>query len=362
MAEQTLRIGIIGGGSIMRQRHMPGLKAIEGVEIVAVCNRHYQSTREFAEEFGIERRVDRWEDIVAMDDVDIVWIGTTPYMHCPIVLAALEAGKHVFCQSRMCLNLDEARQMAAAGAKHPDRHVRFCPPPMGMGGDRVMQRLLTDERVVGDIRQMFLSSANGMLLDPEFPLHWRLDKEQSGQNVLTVGIYLEVLDRWLGRTSAVTAVNRSWTPTRIHPYTRQATAAELPESVNIIAELANGAIGVYLFNAVSGHAPTDHLAVWGTKGTIVYDFNNDETQERIETGGIEGKGMEPVEIGEQERRAWTVEADFIRLVRTGEQGDSILPDLHAGVRYMTLIDAIHRSAAGGRRIEIPADNELERTG
>jgi predicted dehydrogenase len=331
---------------------MPGLAQIDGVEVTAVCNRHHESTLQTAEEYHIPRTAHDWREIVAMEDLDIIWIGTTPYMHCPITIAALEAGKHVFCQSRMCMNLDEARQMVAAGEKHPDRVVRFCPPPMGLAGDRTMIRLLQEERLVGDIRQVHLISANGLLLDPDLELTWRLQTEQSGQNVLTLGIYLEVLDRWLGPTSRVTAVNRTWTPARIHPRTRQSAPAELPESVSVVAELACGAVGVYAFNGVSSHAPSDHLAVHGAEGTIVYDFNVNEDQERIEGARRGEENMQPIPIPDQERRRWSVEADFIHAVRTG-RCDPILPDLQAGLRYMTLIDAIHRSAANNRGVQVP---------
>jgi len=351
MQNDTLRIGLIGGGSIVRQRHMPGLQKIEGVEVTAVCNRRPESTRQFAEEFNIPQTAFDWREIVEMDDVDIIWIGTTPYMHCEITLAALEAGKHVFCQSRMCMNLDEARQMVEAGNKHPDRMVRFCPPPLGLEGDRTMQRLLKEEKFVGEIRQIFLTSATGVLLDTEAELGWRLQSEQSGQNVLTMGIYFEVLDRWLGTTSAITAVNKTWTKTRVHPETRQPTPVEIPESVNIIAELTDGAVGNYLFNGVSSHAPSDHLAIWGTEGTLVYDFNMGGQDERIEGARRNEENMSQIPIPDNEKRPWNVEADFIGAVRTG-RCDPILPDLQAGLRYMMLTDAVHRSAATGRRIKI----------
>jgi len=351
MSNDTLRIGMIGGGSIVRQRHMPGLAKIDGVEVAVVCNKHPESSRQFAEEFNIPDTAYDWQEIVERDDLDIIWIGTTPYMHCEITVAALEAGKHVFCQSRMCMNLDEARQMVAAGEKFPDKVVRFCPPPMGLAGDRVMQRLLKEEKFVGQIRQVFLSSASGVLLDPEVPLGWRLQTEQSGQNVLTMGIYFEVLDRWLGATSAVTAVNKAWTKTRPHPETGNPVPVELPESVNIIARLANGAIGNYLFNGVSSHAPSDHLAIWGTEGTLVYDFNVDENAERIEGARRDEGEMQEIPIPDDQRRHWNVEEEFIQAVRTG-QCDPILPDLQAGLRYMTLIDAVHRSSAANQTIEI----------
>jgi predicted dehydrogenase len=351
MAKDQLRIGIVGGGNIVRQRHMPGIQHIEGVEVVAICNRSYASTRQFAEDYNISRTVDTWQELVTMEDLDIIWIGTTPYLHCPITLAALQTGKHVFCQARMCMNLDEARQMHASAQEHPDQIVRFCPPPMGMAGDRVMRRLLQQENAVGEIRQVFLNSVNGQLLDPNLPLHWRLQTEQSGQNILTAGIYFEVLDRWLGKTTSITAVNRSWTESRPHPETQQLVPADLPESVNIIAELENGAVAAYLFNGVSGHAPGDHLAIWGTKGTLVYDFNPDEKQEKIEGGKLDDKALNPIEISDQHRRDWTVESDFIELVRGG-QPDTILPDTNVALRYMAVLDAVHRAATTGQKVPV----------
>lgn len=352
MANDKLRIGIIGAGSIVRQRHMPGLAGIEGVEVAAVCNRHSMTARQFAEDFNVPKVAYDWHEIVGMSDVDIIWIGTTPYMHREITVAALEAGKHVFCQSRMCMNLDEARQIAAAAAEHPELIVRFCPPPMGMGGDRTMRRLLGQERFVGDVRQVTLTSVSGVLLDPQTPLGWRLQKEQSGQNVLTLGIYLEVLDRWLGPVRRVTAVNQIWTAQRPHPETGLAATVEIPESVNVVAEYPGGAIGVFLFNGVSSHGPSDHVAIHGTEGTLVYDFNADETAERIEGAKRGEEAMTPIEIPDSERRPWTVEADFIRAVR-GQAGDDILPDVQAGLRYMSAIDAIYRSAGTGCGVEVP---------
>ena len=344
MSTEPLRIGIIGGGSIVRHRHMPGLAAVDGVEVVAVCNRRPESAEQFAKDYDIPNIERDWRGVVDRDDVDIIWIGTTPYLHCPITLAALEAGKHVFCQARMCLNLDEARQMVEAGRQHPDRVVRFCPPPMGMGGDRTMLRLLNEDRFVGEIRQVHLSSASGSLLDPEAPLTWRLQRAQSGQNVMTLGIYVEVLNRWLGPTRRIHAVNRTWTEERIHPETQVPTPAEIPESVNIVAELVNGAVGVYTVNGVSAHAPSDTLTVHGTGGSLTYHFNGDETKEWIEGARVHEAELKPIPIPDGERRRWHVEAEFIRAVRTGEC-DPIVPDLQAGLRYMTLIDAVHRSAA-----------------
>jgi len=198
-----------------------------------------------------------------------------------------------------------------------------------------------------------LTSVSGVLLDPQVPLGWRLQKEQSGQNVLTLGIYLEVLNRWLGPISRVTAINHTWTPQRTHPDTGLLTPVEIPESVNVIAEYPNGAIGVLLMNGVSSHGPSDHLAIHGTDGTLVYDFSADEAAEQIEGAKRGDESMSPIPIPENERRTWTVEADFIHAVRTG-QADEILPDVRAGLQYVAQIDAVYRSSGTGRTVEVPA--------
>src|SRR5206468_659044 len=101
MAQNPLRVGLIGAGDNTRKRHIPGLRAIPDVEIVAVCNRRPSSTETVSREFGIPKSFARWQDLVAAPELDAVVIGTWPYLHCPIAVAALEAGKHVLCEARM---------------------------------------------------------------------------------------------------------------------------------------------------------------------------------------------------------------------------------------------------------------------
>src|SRR6516162_6275667 len=111
MAKQTLRVGLIGAGANTRLRHIPGLRALPDVDIVAVCNRRQASTTAAAREHGIARTFERWQDLVADAAIDAVVIGTWPYLHCPITLAALESGKHVLTEARMALDAAEAHRM-----------------------------------------------------------------------------------------------------------------------------------------------------------------------------------------------------------------------------------------------------------
>src|SRR5688572_15746365 len=83
---KPIRIGLIGAGANTRSRHIPGLREVEQVEILGVCNRRPESTEAVAREFNIQRRYGHWEEVIADPDLDAVVIGTWPYLHCPITL------------------------------------------------------------------------------------------------------------------------------------------------------------------------------------------------------------------------------------------------------------------------------------
>src|SRR3954454_16988321 len=139
-----IRIGLIGAGANTRARHIPGLRAIEGVEIVSVCNRRPESTQEVAREFDIPRTCSDWQDVVRDPDVDAVVIGTWPYLHAPITLAALEAGKHVLTEARLAMTAAAAQAMHEADRKHPKLVTQIVPSPFGLKGDATMRRTLAD--------------------------------------------------------------------------------------------------------------------------------------------------------------------------------------------------------------------------
>src|SRR5213078_3451624 len=136
--QTPLRIGLIGAGGNTRLRHIPGLRSLAGVEIVAVCNRRPESTAAAAREFGIPRTAAHWEELIVDPQIDAVVIGTWPYLHCPITLAALAAGKHVLTEARLSMNAAEAHRMLEASRGHPQLVAQVVPSPFGLKGHDVM--------------------------------------------------------------------------------------------------------------------------------------------------------------------------------------------------------------------------------
>src|SRR5512134_1433029 len=138
-APERIRVGIIGAGGIVGSTHIPGLRRMPGVEIVAVANRSLESSRRAAAELKIPRAYADWQQLMAADDIDAVLIGTWPYMHRAITLAALERGRHVLCQARMANNAAEAHDMLAASRRHPNLVCQLVPSSSGYSVDRALR-------------------------------------------------------------------------------------------------------------------------------------------------------------------------------------------------------------------------------
>ena len=353
MAEQRLGIGFVGAGAIVRQRHVPGLRQVPGVELVGVANRSRGSSERAARELGIGRAYEDWRGLVESVDVDVVWIGTHPSTHREISLAALAADKHVFCQARMALDYQDAKAMWEA-AERSDRTTMLCPPPHYMRGDRVVRDLLADG-FVGQPLDVVVRSYSANYADPATPLHWRQQRAVSGYNALDVGMMVEVLQRWLGYAGRVVALEKTVYPTRPSPAGGEAPV-ERPDTLSAVAELESGALATLAFSGVARHAAeANAFEIYGSEGTIRYEYAAD----RILAGKADDPGLKEVSIPADRAREWTVEADFVEAVRAGKR--SVEPSFWDGLKYMEMTEAIFRSAETGRAVDLPFE-DLEARG
>ncbi|MBN2326760.1 MAG: Gfo/Idh/MocA family oxidoreductase [Candidatus Omnitrophica bacterium] len=337
-----LRIGFVGAGSIVRTRHFPNLQKIDGLDFVSVCNSSQDSSERAAQEMGLSTVFTDWRELVEDNDIDIVWIGTWPYLHCPITLAALEAGKHVFCQARMAMNLAEAIQMLDA-SRRSDRVTMLCPPPMGLKGDAVMRQLIADG-VLGDVYSLHFRDISPSFANPNAPIHWRQRRDLSGFNTLTVGIYAEVIHRWFGYAKSVTAEAKTFIPERPDSEGGR-TAVTRPDVVLALTEMENGALMRWEWTSLASCEPISVLEAFGGRGSLCYDFIGDEI-----LVAKEGREWEAALITPENERLWTVEQDFIAAVR---EGKDVHPNFEDGVKYMELTEAVFRSVESGRRIDLP---------
>jgi predicted dehydrogenase len=329
-----LRIGIVGAGNIVRTRHLPALKRNPDVELVAVSNSTYESSEKFCKaELPHATPMRNWADLLAVPDLDVIWIGTPPYMHSAVTVSALEAGKHVFCQARMSMDLAEAEEMHSASKRYPELVTMLCPPPYGMRGDLLVKKLLAENKI-GRPHHVRLQSFTGAYLDPEAPAHWRQRIEISGLHVLTLGIYVEVLQRWLGDIAGVFARGKIIIPIR------QGYEVIIPDLLTVLCAFDNGAEGVLEFSGVSAAAAGDRVEIYGDKGTLVYDFATDIVQ----IAKVGDKGLQVVDLPADLVTEWRVEDDFVAAVKS-KGNVRPHPDFDDGVRYMRVVQAVADSRA-----------------
>jgi predicted dehydrogenase len=345
MNDRPVRVGIVGLGGICRNRHIPGLRAISGVEIVAVANRTPESGARVAAEFNIPRVCDSWEELVALDDVDAVLIGTWPYMHCPVSLAALSHGKHVFCQARLAMDHAEALRMRDA-ARASGRVAMVCPVPIGMAVDATVGRLLRDPGGPGTVRLVRVQSFSNAYADPGAFMNWRKDHRLSGLNMHTFGMFVEVMHRWFGWTRSVSASMQTYTPERVDA-DGEAVRVRIPDQFLVDMEMEAGFHVQCVFNAAVHHGE-DTIDIFGSDGSMRYEVARDALSMALAGERVFSR-VEPLPTERYDLLHWCVEHDFINAIRTGSPAR---PDFEDGRRYMEVVDAAWQSAAEGRRLTL----------
>jgi predicted dehydrogenase len=346
MANRPVRLGFVGAGNNTRRRHIPGFRAQPDVELVAVANRTRESGERVAKEFGIARVHDDWREVVGAADVDAVCIGTWPYMHCEVTVAALEHGKHVLCEARMAMNAAEGRRMLAASRRASQLVAQLVPAPHTLEVDATIQTLLR-EGYAGEVLAVELQATQqARFVDPDEPLHWRHDVALSGLNVLNMGIWYEAMMRWLGPARRVMAMTKIAVPRR-----RDAAGAwhdvRVPDHVDILATFGAGAVGHLRFSAVTALAPPSEAWIFGSEGTLRL-----EADARRLSGGRRGdRELREIPIAAERRGGWRVEDEFVSAIRGREKiSHTTFED---GVRYMEFTEAVARSAASGQVTDVP---------
>jgi predicted dehydrogenase len=355
MADRPLRVGLIGAGANTRTRHIPGLRAIAGVELVAVCNRRLSSTAATAREFGIPRIYEHWEQLLANPDLDAIVIGTWPYLHCPITLAALKAGKHVLTEARLSMTAAEAHRMLEAARKHPQLVAQVVPSPFGLRGHDVVLELIR-QGYLGELREVHVFSMNAALADAVAPLSWRQDAALSGFNMLTLGILHETLLRWVPPPVRVLAQVHAFIPTRIDPESGVRRAVGTPDSVQVLASLESGARLLYHCSGVTTFGQQMDIWLYGSEGVLHYDLLHDRLwgmNRRAGKSAAKAAELEEIAIPADKARQWTVEADFVASIRTG--APVRLTDFATGVSYMEFTEAVARSAERGEAVDLPLE-------
>lgn len=344
MAEFDIRVGIVGAGDNTVKRHIPGLQAIEGVDIIGVCNRTRESSERVAQECNIPHVYDAWTDLVFDERIDAVVIGTWPYMHCPVTLAALDADKHVMTEARMACSAAEARAMFEAARTRPHLVAQVVPAPFTLHLDATVRRLIA-EGYLGDLLAVEVR-AGGSFLDRGSPMHWRQDFDLSGFNMMTLGIWYETVLRWAGEATRVAAMGKTFVTMRkdIQGLPR---AVRIPDHLDVIAEMACGAQAHFQISSATGLVQPQEVFLCGSEATL-----------RFADGILYGGSRKDAQLAEiaipaGEVGGWRVEEEFIHAIRGIEP--IRFTTFADGVKYMEFTEGAARSMANGMTVALPLE-------
>ncbi|MEU5886894.1 Gfo/Idh/MocA family oxidoreductase [Streptomyces sp. NPDC047461] len=222
-----LRVGMVGY-AFMGAAHSQGWRTVGRVfdlprqpVLSAICGRDPAAVRAAAERHGWAAAETDWRALIARDDVDLVDICTPGDSHAEIAVAALAAGKHVLCEKPLANTVEEAAAMAEAAE---EAYGRGQLSMVGFNYRRVpataLARNMVAEGRLGRLRHVRVTYLQDWLVDPEFPLTWRLRKEHAGSGSLgDLGAHIIDLAQYLAgeRLAGVSALTETFVRERPLP-------------------------------------------------------------------------------------------------------------------------------------------------
>jgi predicted dehydrogenase len=175
---KALRWGLIGCGDIARRRVAPALRDLESCRLVSVNRADTGRLEEFAREFGADKWISDWHQLVADPDIDAVYIATPVVLHHAMTLEAAACGKHVLCEKPMALSDTECKAMITACNKRNVRlgiaYYRHFYPTVRRA------HAIIQEGLIGDIKIIQINAFSHFDRKPGEPRYWLLEKKKSG--------------------------------------------------------------------------------------------------------------------------------------------------------------------------------------
>lgn len=278
-AMATIGIGLIGTG-FMGKAHAIAFNSVAPVfgdiqrpRLRLLCDVEPKRTEQKAEEFGFERWTTDWRDVVDDPSVDVVAITTPNHLHREMAIAALEAGKHVYCEKPMAVSLSDAEAMADA-ASRSDRITllgySFAKNPLLSAAKR-----LVEEGLIGEVFDFRGFIDEDYVADPDLPWSWRLRRENAGLGVLgDITCHLvSIAHLLLGPITELTALTETVHKTRPEAHgSGPRQAVENDDIAHALVRFRSGALGVLASSRIAhGRKNGIRIELHGSAGTIVFD-------------------------------------------------------------------------------------------
>ncbi len=345
----------------------------------AICGRDQAGVEQAARQFGWEGAVTDWRELISRDDIDVIDINAPSNVHKEIALEAARAGKHIFCEKPLALTLADSREMLKAAEDAGVKHMvgfnyRFAPAVM-------LAKKLVEEGRLGRIYHFRAWFLQDWIVDPNFPLVWRLDKTVAGSGSHgDLGAHLIDLSHYLiGDMTEVIGMSETFVKER--PLAASMTglsakgSADAPkgevtvdDATLFLSRFENGALGSFeATRYASGHRCTNSFEINGSKGSVKFDFERmNELQVYFTDDAEDVQGFRRVLATDPAHAymdAWwpaghtigygqTFTHEVVELMKAIEEDRQPVPNFVDGVKCQAVLEAVDRSIEERRWVSI----------
>jgi predicted dehydrogenase len=379
MAAKTIHVGLIGTKFMGKAHSNAYLKVakffdVDPVPVMkAICGRHADETAEFAKRFGWESHEADWQQLCQRADIAVVDISTPGSLHHDMAIAAAKAGKHVFCEKPLAFDLKSAREMLEAvrqaGVVNMVNFNYRCVPALSLA----KQMITAGE--IGEIRHFRATYLQDWVVDPTFPMNWRLRKETagSGSNGDLNSHHVDMARFLVGEIAEVVGMQKTFIterPAEGRSAGLTATAGEGTEKVTVddatlfLAKFASGALGSFEATRLApGRKNYNRVEINGSRGSLVFNFEEMNVLEFYNCADPPGRqGFRRIMATEGVHpyvAAWWppghilgYEHTFVHAVYellgaiNGKK--SVMADFRDGAQCVAVLEAVDRSIAEGK--------------
>lgn len=348
---KKIKVGIIGAGSIS-ECHIAGYKALENVELYAICDINGQRALDCSKKHDIRHVFTDYNEMLKLDDLDAVSICTWNSAHAPAAIAALKAGKHVLCEKPMAMNAKEAVEMENA-AKEAGK-VLMIGFVRRFGNDAKVLKDFIENGMMGEI---YYTKAS-YLRRFGSPDGWFGDKKRSGGGpLIDLGVHVIDLVRFLmNKPKAVTVTGAAFDKLGARSNIKQKKAYLAADAEEEIFDVEDLAVAMIKF---------DNGAVLQVEASFSLNIKQDAGNIEL-FGSKAGAKLDPklefysemnnylVDVTPAHNTALSFnglfENEIAHFVDCFSKGVECISPAEDGVEIMKIIDAIYESAKTGREV------------
>ena len=372
VTRRTLAVGLIGY-NFMGKAHSNAWRQAPhffdpsvGVRMKTICGRNRAAVKKAATKLGWENAQTDWRRVIDDSKIDIVDICTPNDSHCEIAIAAAQAGKAILCEKPLARNIDEAEKMVRAVKKA--RVVNMVCHNYRRVPAIVLAKQMIERGEIGDrIFHFCARYAQDWIVDPNFPLVWRLQSDPAGSGALG-DIFSHIVDlaRYLiGEFREVSAAMETFVKQRpLKSGARKTGRVTVDDAVAMIGRFENGALAsLEATRFAPGRKNSLTLEINGSAGSLFFDleemnrlkfFSGRDPQDRQGFRDIIvtepshpyiDKWWPPGHIIGYEHTFIHTMADFVKAVVDGK---SVQPTFEDGLQNQRVLDAVSQSADAKR--------------